>query len=77
MRRFATHHIPRVAAHVTFNLAVQAACEAHDARAIAKRVRAASVRRGGAAGRRAPRARPESGFEGLRARTRSAGIPRE
>ena len=74
VRRFATHHIPRVAAHVTFNLAVQAACEAHDARAFAKRVRAASVRRGGAAGaaRADARAAGER-FEGLRARTRSAG----
>ena len=78
VRRFATHHIPRVAAHVTFNLAVQAACEAHDARAFAKRVRAASVRRGGAAGaaRADARAAGER-WEGVRARTRSAGIPRE
>ena len=37
VRRFATHHVPRVAAHVGFNLAVQAACEANDARAAGER----------------------------------------
>ena len=73
VRRFATHHVPRVAAHVGFNLAVQAACEAHDARAFAKRVRAAR-RRGGAAGAARADARAAGERrEGLRARTRSAG----
>ena len=77
VRRFATHHVPRVAAHVGFNLAVQAACEENDARAFAKRVRLAKLaarRRGGAAGAARADARAAGERrEGLRARTRSAG----
>jgi hypothetical protein len=83
VRRFATHYVPGVAAHVGFNLAVQAACEANDARAFAKRVRRfemaklAARRRGGISGaagaaRADARAAGER-REGLRARTRSAG----
>jgi hypothetical protein len=77
VRRFATHYVPHVAAHVGFNLAVQAACEANDARAFAKRVRLAKLaarRRGGAAGAARADARAAGERrEGLRARTRSAG----
>ena len=77
-RRFATHYVPHVAAHVGFNLAVQAACEANDARAFAKRVRLAKLaarRRGGAAGAARADARAAGERrEGLRARTRSAGL---
>ena len=59
VRRFATHYVPGVAAHVGFNLAVQAACEENDARAFAKRVRLAKL--AARRGRRArTRARPES-----------------
>ena len=50
--RFATRHVSEVAAHVCFFFVVQAACEANDARAFRRRLRAARQR---APGRRAVR----------------------
>ena len=59
--RFATHNVSELAAHLCFYLGVQAACEAIDAKAFRRRVRAAEAH-GRAAG--------SERFEGGRARMR-------
>ena len=61
MTRFATHNVSELAAHLCFYLGVQAACEAIDAKAFRRRVRAAEAH-GRAAG--------SERFEGGRARMR-------